>query len=1209
MVNTTLFDQANMKVYLGGNFNYIGPEERFGGVIDLNTQEALVAYDNPNDQVTHVISDGNNGWFIAGNFTAIGGVSRPRVAHLNSSGQLTPWAVNLNGPVTSLYLDGGTLYLGGNFSLVNSTVRNNVAAVDATTGVLLSWNPDANAPVYSILKDASKVYLGGVFNVVGGNSHSRLASVDAVTGAVDTWNPTMNDTVYDIKISGNQLVVAGSFNNVNSTSRNRLAVFDLLTGTLATNNPSFNSTVRSLAIYGDTVIAGGHFTSVMSNTRAGLAAYALSTNSVLSWNPAPNTSAHIYSVSLSGTQLAVGGTFTSIGGAERFRIALLDINSGNLLPLPHVNWSNNSSSLETRVNAVSLVNGKLYAGGFFASLGGWPRLNFAVLDAITGKATSTDLRFNSDVATLHKSGDVLYCGGAFSLVNGQSRSSIASIHIPADTLTSWSPTVGGWVYSIAVGNGKVFLGGDFSTVGGQPRSNLAQVDSITGFVTGWDPNVTGSTSVSVKSIVLRDSLLYIGGQFTAVGGQSRPNFASIDIFSGVPSPFAPVFNASVRSISILDSMMYIGGSFSTVNGQTRSAAARFNLNNLTLTNWAPSANSYLSSVDAKLNRVLVAGTFSTLNSQTQIGAALVNSTIPGLTQGWNPILGTNANVSVGKIYDSLVFIGGTFLMNTQGVTGRYNFAVYAPCLSTPAPTATSPQDFCNSGTVGGLVASGTNVSWYTTPNGGSALAANTALINGNTYYAAQTVNNCESYTRVPVVVNIQTPAAPTGTTPQQFCQGATLANIVMSGQGIQWYTSLTSTTPLSPSTLLVNNVTRYASQTINGCESVSRTPITVTVTTVPAPTGALNQTFCNTGNLTLANIIVNGTQITWYDSLTGGNVLPITTPLTTATSYYATQTLNNCESYFRFQVNVTISTTSAPTGISPQNVCDPATLSNLTVVGTNIKWYAADTGGVALPVSTSLVNGQTYYASQTVSACESYLRTPILVNVTVVNPPTGTSPQTLCSGSTLSNVVVSGQNILWYPTSTSATPLPANTVLVNGENYFCTQSNGNCVSTRTMIVTNLSPDITVTNSSPTLSANQTGAQYQWIDCSNNTPIANATGQSFTATSNGSYAVIVTVGACSDTSICLPVNNVSVHDITKNPFLQLFPNPNTGGVTLRAETQGILVVRDMTGKKLVETNFKQGDQTINLSHLAAGIYMVESWVNQKRYAQHLQIIQE
>jgi hypothetical protein len=78
------------------------------------------------------------------------------------------------------------------------------------------------------------------------------------------------------------------------------------------------------------------------------------------------------------------------------------------------------------------------------------------------------------------------------------------------------------------------------------------------------------------------------------------------------------------------------------------------------------------------------------------------------------------------------------------------------------------------------------------------------------------------------IVPSQIPA-PTGATTQSFPAGATLANIVVSGSTIQWYASATATTPLPLNTPLVNNTTYYATQTINGVQSVARLAVTINI--------------------------------------------------------------------------------------------------------------------------------------------------------------------------------------------------------------------------------------------------------------------------------------------------------------------------------------------------------------------------------------------
>ena len=66
-------------------------------------------------------------------------------------------------------------------------------------------------------------------------------------------------------------------------------------------------------------------------------------------------------------------------------------------------------------------------------------------------------------------------------------------------------------------------------------------------------------------------------------------------------------------------------------------------------------------------------------------------------------------------------------------------------------------------------------------------------------------------------------------------------------------------------------------------------------------------------------------------------------------------------------------------------------------------------------------------------------------------------------------------------------------------------------------------DLAVTSTQSVLNAQQASATYQWIDCSTNLPISNETNQSFSPTQGGIYAVIVSDGVCSDTSLCTSIN--------------------------------------------------------------------------------------
>ena len=72
---------------------------------------------------------------------------------------------------------------------------------------------------------------------------------------------------------------------------------------------------------------------------------------------------------------------------------------------------------------------------------------------------------------------------------------------------------------------------------------------------------------------------------------------------------------------------------------------------------------------------------------------------------------------------------------------------------------------------------------------------------------------------------------------------------------------------------------------------------------------------------------------------------------------------------------------AAPTGAASQTLCAGATISQLSATGTAIQWYATATGGAPLATNTVLVNGSTYYATQTVNGLESTNRLAVTVTL------------------------------------------------------------------------------------------------------------------------------------------------------------------------------------------------------------------------------------
>jgi hypothetical protein len=237
-----------------------------------------------------------------------------------------------------------------------------------------------------------------------------------------------------------------------------------------------------------------------------------------------------------------------------------------------------------------------------------------------------------------------------------------------------------------------------------------------------------------------------------------------------------------------------------------------------------------------------------------------------------------------------------------------------------------------------------------------------------------------------------------------------------------------------------------------------RTEVIATIYDTPVPT-ASNQEFCIAEAKTIDDLVVTGTDVKWYNEVTGGTALDPTTVLVSGT-YYATQTLNGCESVDRTEVVVTIYNTPAPT-TADQAFCiaESKMIDDLVVTGTDVKWYNTQTSGTALDATALLIDGTTYYATQTLNNCESVDRTPVVVTIEAPTAPTVNATIQYTYGETavaLTATTSANHSLLWYTTETGGTsintsPTPT-TDAVGTQTYWVSQVTTNgCESKRTKI--------------------------------------------------------------------------------------------------------------------------------------------------------------
>jgi hypothetical protein len=200
--------------------------------------------------------------------------------------------------------------------------------------------------------------------------------------------------------------------------------------------------------------------------------------------------------------------------------------------------------------------------------------------------------------------------------------------------------------------------------------------------------------------------------------------------------------------------------------------------------------------------------------------------------------------------------------------------------------------------------------------------------------------------------------------------------------------------------------------------------------------------------------------------------------------------------------------------------------------------------------------------------------------LTVSSSASGTLGTTICNGDSFmfNGTLYNGSNTSGVETITGAA------------------ANGcDSIVTVTVIVVP-SPDVTVTNASPTLTANQTGATYQWLDCDNgNAIIPTATNQAFTPSTDGNYAVEITLGGCVDTSACENVSTVGVNETNLSKGFNIYPNPTKGLFTVsldELDNNSTIIVYSIVGKEVINQKITNNKTIINLEGFDKGIYFVK-----------------
>jgi len=201
---------------------------------------------------------------------------------------------------------------------------------------------------------------------------------------------------------------------------------------------------------------------------------------------------------------------------------------------------------------------------------------------------------------------------------------------------------------------------------------------------------------------------------------------------------------------------------------------------------------------------------------------------------------------------------------------------------------------------------------------------------------------------------------------------------------------------------------------ISICAAASSSP-SITISTI-------STTVCQGTNVLFTAVAVNeGTNAVYQWKKNGVNV-GINSPNYSDNTLLNTDVISCTMSSIPYCTSTSISVGSSITMIvnstaaviapTSQTFCSSSTVSDLVASGSGLQWYAANSGGVALPLSTILLSGS-YYATQTVGGCESTVRTAVTVNLLSVNPPITVVLQPTCTdpNGTISITSPTGPNL------------------------------------------------------------------------------------------------------------------------------------------------------------------------------------------------------
>jgi hypothetical protein len=224
--------------------------------------------------------------------------------------------------INALAVSSNAVYAGGAFTIAQSQPRRFLCAVDPATGSLISgFNANlggGSVGVSSLVLAGTNLYVGGDFTTVNSLAIPRLSAVSPVTGANINWIPTPNQAITAMAASTDTLYVGGAFTTINLNGSgalplNYFAAFSLADNSLEQMDAALvsGSAVAGIGATTTAIYVGGTFAAIGGNFIQNLGDLSPVDASSFGWNPSPDVGPN--AIALTDGYAFLGGSFRFLG--------------------------------------------------------------------------------------------------------------------------------------------------------------------------------------------------------------------------------------------------------------------------------------------------------------------------------------------------------------------------------------------------------------------------------------------------------------------------------------------------------------------------------------------------------------------------------------------------------------------------------------------------------------------------------------------------------------------------------------------------------------------------------------------------------------------------------------------------------------------------------------------------------------------------------